>query len=125
MANVDKAKHAFGSLEAVESALAAGKIDAYDILFLDGDTEPKVGWIDKNNIFRLVKNETDLSGVEAELATKANAEDVETLENQLATKADSSNVAELEAEVAKKVDAETVQSMIEEATVGVIEVVEF
>lgn len=38
------AKHAFGSEAKVDAALAAGTIDAYDILFLD---EGKVGWIDK------------------------------------------------------------------------------
>ena len=121
----EKAKHAFGSSSEVQNALNAGKIDAFDILFLDGDTEPKVGWIDRNGEFRLVENKTDLSGVEAEIAKKANAEDVATLEGQIATKVDSSEMEELEAEVAKKVDAETVQSMINEATVGVIEVVEF
>ena len=72
-----KAKHAFGNSSAVQEALNTGKINAYDILFMDGDTEPKVGWIDKDGNFRLVKNETDLSGIEAELSTKANAEDVD------------------------------------------------
>ena len=139
MAN--KARHAFGNSSDVETAIQAGKIDAYDILFLDGDTEPKVGWLDKDGEFRLVKNETDLSGVEAEIAKKANAEDVETLESQLAekasmesvaaledqiiAKADATDVAALEAEIATKVNAETVEFMIKEATVGVIEVVEF
>lgn len=105
MAN--KARHAFGNSAAVESALQSGKIDAYDILFLDGDADPKVGWIDKDGNFRLVNNATDLSGIEAEIATKANATDVQALENQMA----------------EKVDAETVQSMIKEQSA--IEVVEF
>lgn len=39
------AKHAFGSEAKVDEALAAGTIDAYDILFLN---EGKVGWIDKD-----------------------------------------------------------------------------
>lgn len=43
MANM--AKHAFGSEKNIDSALQAGTIDAYDILFLN---EGKVGWIDKN-----------------------------------------------------------------------------
>jgi hypothetical protein len=76
---------------------------------LDGDTEPKVGWIDKNGVFRLVENEADFSELEAVIATKADAEDVEALEGQIAT----------------KVDAETVQAMIEEHSKSVIEVVEF
>ena len=34
----DKARHAFGSSSNVESAIQAKKIDAYDILFFEGDT---------------------------------------------------------------------------------------
>lgn len=122
-----KARHAFGSLENIDTALSAGTIDAYDILFVkDANGKPYVGWIDKDgNKVICEQGDVDLSGVEAELAKKANAEDVESLESQLADKADSVDIAELEAEVAKKVNAETVQSMINEATVGVIEVVEF
>ena len=92
MAN--KAKHAFGNLADVQKALTAGTIDPYDILFLDGETEPKVGWIDKNGVFRLVENGVDLSEIEAELGTKADAEDIESLEGQIATKADASEVEE-------------------------------
>ena len=73
----DRAKHAFGNLADVQKALDAGKINAYDILFLDGDTEPKVGWIDKNGVFRLVENEADLSAIESELATKVDAVEVD------------------------------------------------
>lgn len=84
MAN--KARHAFGNLSEVQKALSEGKIDAYDILFLDGDTAPKVGWIDRNGIFRLVENETDLSELEEIISTKANASDVEALGEEIATK---------------------------------------
>lgn len=90
----DRAKHAFGSLADVEMALQSGKINAYDILFLDGDTEPKVGWIDKNGIFRLVENEADFSELEAIVATKANASDVEALEAEIATKISADEVDE-------------------------------
>ena len=120
-----KARHAFGQSSSIEDAKQAGKINEYDILFLDGDTDPKIGWLDSKGNTVIVPNKTDLSGVEAELATKANAEDVETLESQLATKANSSDVEALESQVATKVDAATVKTMIDEATVGVIEVVEF
>ena len=128
-----KAKHAFGSEQNISKALTEGKIDAYDILFLD---EKKVGWINKSG--EIVIAEPDLSGVEAELATKANAadveaslltkanaSDVESLGSQIATKADATEVEELEKEVATKVDAETVQSMIEENSKSMVEVVEF
>lgn len=120
-----KAKHAFGNLADVEKALQSGKIDNYDILFLDGDTQPKIGWIDANGILRLVENETDFSELEAVIATKANASDVAVLETELATKASAEEVETLEAKVATKVDAETVQTMIEEHSSAVIEVVEF
>lgn len=123
----DKAKHAFGSETKVAEALAAGKIDAYDILFLD---EKKVGWINKSG--EVVIAEPDLSGIEAnisqvesKLETKADSSDIEALQSQITSKADASDVTELEKEVETKVDAATVQSMISEAAVGVIEVVEF
>ena len=88
----EKARHAFGSSENLENALKSGVIDAYDILFLDGDTEPKVGWVDKNGDVKIVSNETDLSGIEAEIATKANAEDVTQLEVQIANKVSADEV---------------------------------
>lgn len=74
----ERARHAFGSSENLQNALNSGVIDAYDILFLDGDTEPKVGWIDKNGDVKIVNNETDLSSIEAELLTKVSAEEVDT-----------------------------------------------
>lgn len=45
MSELLRSKHAFGSEANVDAALASGKIDAYDILFL---SEGKVGWIDAN-----------------------------------------------------------------------------
>ena len=48
-----KARHAFGSSSKIDAALEANKIDAFDILFLDGDTaKPKVGWIDKDGLLK-------------------------------------------------------------------------
>lgn len=52
-----RSRHAFGNLVDVIAALEANKIDEHDILFLDGDTNPKIGWIDKNKNVRLVENE--------------------------------------------------------------------
>lgn len=52
-----RSKHGFGNLVDVAAVLEAGKIDAHDILFLDGKTEPKIGWIDKDGEFRLVDNQ--------------------------------------------------------------------
>lgn len=86
-----KAKHAFGQSGSVEAAKQANKIDNFDILFLDGETDPKIGWIDANGNTVIVPNKTDLSGVEAELATKATTEEVN---EKLATKADAVEVDE-------------------------------
>ena len=95
----DKAKHAFGALENVDSAISAGKIDAYDILFVkDAEGKPYVGWVDKDGQKVIVDHTPDLTELENELesqiAAKANAEDVEALEGQIATKADSAEVEE-------------------------------
>lgn len=112
-----KAKHAFGNLADVEKALEAGKIDSYDILFLDGDTEPKIGWIDKNGNPVILKDEkADLSEVEA---------DVEALESAMAEKANASDVETLETALTTKVTAEEVKAMIKESEDSLVEIVEF
>lgn len=87
-----RAKHAFGNSQDLQMALDSGKIDAYDILFLDGDTEPKIGWIDAKGEIRMVQNEADFSELEAIIATKASASDVEALEIEIATKVTSEEV---------------------------------
>lgn len=134
-----KAKHAFGALENIDSAISAGKIDAYDILFVkDANGKPYVGWIDKDGNKVVVDDSAEFAALESELLTKANAEEVEALEGQIATKADAAEVESLETELktkanaeeveeklATKVDAETVQAMIEENSKAVVEVVEF
>lgn len=102
MAENGRARHAFGSSERVAESIAGGLIDSYDILFLDGDTDnPKIGWVDKNGNPVILKDE------------KA---DLTEIENQ---------VTELGTEMKQKVDAATVQTMIEEHSNSLIEVVEF
>ena len=133
-----KAKHAFGKLSDVQSALKSGKIDAYDILFLDGDTEPKVGWVDRNGNFRLVENSADLSELEAELSTKVDSAELSEvlseleaqLESQLATKVSAKEVeeklstkadaAEVEEKLSTKVNAVEVDEKIEKATTDTV-----
>lgn len=117
----DKARHAFGQLENIDSAIAANKIDAYDILFVkDADGKPYVGWIDKDGNKVIVDDTAELLELENQIAKKANAEDVETLEGQIATKADSEDVVALEKELATKTNAEEVDSKIK-AALGEIE----
>lgn len=129
-----KAKHAFGSSADIQSALNLGKIDNYDILFLDGDTDnPKIGWIDKNGNPVILKDEkADLSEVEADvealetaMSEKANASDVEALESAMSEKANASDVETLETALATKVTAEEVKAMIKESGDSLVEIVEF
>jgi len=102
-----RSRHAFGSSQNLESAISAGKIDAYDILFLDSDTDPKIGWLDKNGDLVLVKDEkADLTEVKAGIDNlesglsdlgiavdkKANADEVDAKINESVTEAvDSAN----------------------------------
>lgn len=86
----DKAKHAFGMLENIDAAIAAGTIDAYDILFVkDANGKPYVGWVDKNGNKVVVDDSAELAALEKELASKVGAEEVEAA---IATKADSTDV---------------------------------
>lgn len=124
-----KAKHAFGNLSDVQKALDSGKIDSYDILFLDGDTEPKIGWIDGKGEFRLVNNEADFSELEAIIAKKADAEKVEAMEKEIANKVSAEDVdAKVDTAVTEKVEAAvkaevdaTVETAVEAAVEAKVE----
>ena len=111
MAN--KARHAFGSSSGIDAAIQSGKIDAYDILFLDGDTDsPKVGWVDKNGKAVILKDEkADLTELEAEVAKKADAEEVAA---EIAKKADASALSDVEAAAKAYTDGK-VESAVEAA----------
>jgi hypothetical protein len=139
MAN--KAKHAYGSRANLAVAIEAGKVDAYDILFLNGENEsPAIGWIDKDGNPVIVGCEEQVVKV-TELPTTNGKEDVVYIYNNEAyiwdgekctsickptdVSALESQVTELETEIETKVDAETVQTMIEKYTESAIEVVEF
>ena len=140
MAEKDRARHAFGKSSLIEAAKQANKIDAFDILFLDGDTDPKVGWLDASGETKIVDTEKVVvvegeslpeTGVEGkiyifgeegyfwngtEFVNLCKPTDVTSLQTQ---------VNDLGTEMEKKVDAETVQSMIEDHAESLIEVVEF
>ena len=61
-----KARHAFGSSSGIDAALEAKKINEYDILFLDGNTDnPKVGWIDKNGNKVIIEDKVQIVRVES------------------------------------------------------------
>ena len=70
----EKAKHAFGALENIDTAISAGKIDSYDILFVkDANGKPYVGWIDKEGRKVIVDDSAELAALETQIATKADS----------------------------------------------------
>lgn len=86
---MDKAKHAYGSRKNLPNAIAEGIVDSYDVLFLNGEDEsPAIGWVDKDGNPVIVE-QTDISGIEDELATKATVAEVD---EKLAAKADTTEV---------------------------------
>ena len=62
-----KSKHGFGALENVDAAIANGKLDAYDILFVkDKNGKPYVGWVDKCGNKVIVEETEEVLVVEGE-----------------------------------------------------------
>lgn len=138
----DKARHAFGNSSSIEAAKQEHKIDAYDILFLDGDTEPKVGWIDAQGVTRIVQDKNQIVRV-TELPMADGDENVVYIYNNegyiwdgtqcvpLSKSADltalETQVSNLATQMGEKVDATTVEEMITTAIeeTGAVEVVEF
>lgn len=110
MAEKDRAKHAFGSSQNLDAAIQSGKIDAFDILFLDGDTDnPKIGWVDKDGKPVILKDEkADLTEIVADVAE---------LETQLATKV---SADEVDAKISKKADTVEVDAKIGKAVTDTV-----
>lgn len=136
-----KARHAFGSSSGIDAAIEANKIDAFDILFLDGDTnEPKVGWIDKSGNKVIVEDKIQVVRVES-LPTENGDPNVLYVHNNLGYVWDETQtkcvpvakgtditeletkVTDLETEIANKVDEQTVDNKI--AAMTGMEIVEF
>ena len=131
----ERARHAFGNSENLQTALEAGAIDAYDILFLDGDTEPKVGWVDKNGVVKVVDTECVIV-VEGEVLPETGVTgkiyilgDETYLWNgtEFISMSKSADLSALEAEIATKVDEAPVNAKIETAINEAVsvEIVEF
>ena len=64
-----RSKITFGDSDRVEAAKLEGKINEFDVLCLDGDTKPKMGWLDRDGNTRIV--EPGMS--ETEVVTKVEA----------------------------------------------------
>ena len=73
----NRARHAFGMLENIDEALAVGKIDSYDILFVkDADGKPYVGWIDRDGNKVICDDSAEFAELLEKIATKASTEDL-------------------------------------------------
>ena len=105
----EKAKHAFGALENIDAAISAGKIDSYDILFVkDANGKPYVGWIDKEGQKVIVDDSKELTELENQIASKANAEEVDTKINN----AMSNTMATVNAYTDEKLEAATAEHLV-------------
>ena len=130
-----KAKHAFGSSSSLESAIHSGKVDSFDILFLDGDTDnPKIGWIDKNGNPVIVREEDEVVIVDGEFLPESgesgkiyvHGSDAYVWNgNDFVNLCKPTDVSSLEEKIATKVTAEEVKTMIKESEDSLVEIVEF
>lgn len=133
-----KAKHAHGKSANLQAAIDAGTVDAFDVLFLDADTEPKFGWVDAQG--RPIILSTGQGGGEDEvivvdsLPTEGGLSGVIYLyENkayvwngtECVPASEGADLTEIQEQLDEKVDMQTVQDMIEAYSESVIEVVEF
>ena len=131
----ERAKHAFGTLEKVDSALANGIIDAYDILFVkDANGKPYVGWIDKEGNKVVIEEEDEVVIVEGESLPESgesgkiyvHGSDAYVWNgNEFVNLCKPTDVSALEEEIATKVTAEEVKTMIKESEDSSVEIVEF
>lgn len=120
MAN--KAKHAFGSSDGLKAALAAGTINARDILFLDENTpNPKLGWIDKQgnpvivNSEKIIKTDALPEVGEDGKIYIFNNEGYFWSGDSFVSLSKATDVTELEAKLAEKASVEEVTARVEES----------
>lgn len=115
MANM--AKHAFGSEARVSQAISEGKLDAFDILFLE---EKKVGWVNKKGEVVIAEGKNNVVRVETLPVENGDEGVIYIYHNeayvwdgsQCVALAKTQDLSALEAEIAKKVDEETVDNKI-------------
>ena len=129
----EKARHAFGSFENVDNAIANGIIDAYDILFTkDAQGNAHVGWIDANGNKVFVESDDNIIVVESLPESGESGKVYIYGENgyfwngtQFVNLCKPTDVSALETEIATKVTAEEVKTMIKESEDSLVEIVEF
>lgn len=124
MSETLRSKHAFGSEANVDTAIANGLIDAYDIIFMD---EKKIGWVDKNGNKVILEKQV----VKVDELPETGMEDVVYIYNNEGYIWDTANskftplaksgdltaletqVSNLETQMGDKVDATAVQAMVD------------
>ena len=131
----ERAKHAFGMLENIDTALSGGTIDAYDILFVkDANGKPYVGWIDKEGNKVIVQEEDEVVVIDGDSLPEAGEtgkiyvfnEDAYVYNGtEFVNLCKPTDVSALEVEIATKVTAEEVKTMIKESEDSFVEIVEF
>lgn len=131
MSELLKSRHAFGSEANIDSALANGLIDAYDILFL---SEGKIGWIDKDGQKVIVEEEDEVVIIDGESLPESGesgkiyvhgSDAYVWNDNKFVNLCKPTDVSALEAEIATKVTAKEVKTMIKESEDSFVEIVEF
>lgn len=140
---MDKARHAFGTLERIDEAIANKLIDSYDILFVkDAEGKPHVGWIDKDGNKVILEDNAQIVRVEALPTENGDANVVYIYNNEgyiwdavnskcvpMAKSSDltalETQVSSLETQIGNKVDATTVQQMINTTIEFANEIIEF
>lgn len=118
-----KAKHAFGALENIDTALANGTIDNYDILFVkDANGKPYVGWIDKEGNKVICQEEEKVIVVEGDSLPETGLEGKIYLfeddgyfwnGSEFVNMCKPTDLTELKAEVAEKADVAEVENSYE------------
>ena len=108
----EKARHAYGKSENLQNALDSGAVDAFDILFLDGDTDPKIGWVDKSGNPIIMKSTTELEGQVEELVTE--------IESKISTEEAEAKINEVVTEKVNTVVTETVETIVTEKVETVV-----
>lgn len=131
MSELLKSRHAFGSEVNIDDALLAGKIDAYDILFLK---EGKIGWIDKDGQKVIIEEEDEVVIINGESLPESGESGKIYVhgsnayvwnDNEFVNLCKPTDVSALEAEIATKVTAKEVKTMIKESEDSFVEIVEF
>lgn len=129
----NKARHVYGALSNVDSALSTATIDAYDILFVKDDKgNPVIGWIDPTGQKSIVDTNKVVK-VDTENLPESGEEDKIYLYKdegyfwngtEFKPLAKSTDISELETKIDEKVDEARVLELIEQSSDSAIEIIE-